>query len=370
MKVLVSFPGLHRVHRGAEVALEAIGDGLARRGHDVTVVGSGETLDDRAYRYSRIRVIDRDRFSRWPSLPFMRSPSSYESLAFNLALTARHRTSRVDVTLTGGFPWDNLFLRRPVLRGSRPPHVFVTENGDWPALLDEGEARAFSCDGLVCTNPIYFERNRDRWNCALIPNGVDVDRFTPGPDVREELGLPLGRPIVLMVSALIPTKRVADGIRAVAELDDVALVVAGVGPLTEEIDALGAELLGPERFQRRSFDHAVMPSLYRSADVLAHLTHVESFGNIYIEAMATGLPVVAHRSPVTEWILAEDDAGLVDTDDRTALVDALDRAVRVDRAVGRDGRQRAARERFAWPVVAQQYDEFLTDLVGRERLRP
>ncbi|QGG95999.1 glycosyltransferase family 4 protein [Actinomarinicola tropica] len=362
MKVLVSFPGLHRVHRGAEVALEAIGDGLARRDHDVVVHGSGPIRHDRAYRYRRTPVIDRERLSGLPSLPLLREPSSYESLGFNLAALARLRTGRFDATITGGFPWDNLFLRRPA-RGGRPPHVFVTENGDWPALLDEGDARLFSCDALVCTNPLYLERNRERWNCELIPNGVDVDRFSPGDPDRDRLGLPRDRPLVLIVSALIPSKRVEDGIRAVAALDDAALVVAGVGPLEAEVERLGAELLGPDRFQRRSFAHDDMPALYRSADLLLHLTHVESFGNVYVEAMATGLPVVAHRSVVTEWILPELD-GLVDTDDRTALVAALDDHLRAGRDAGAAGRVAAARERFAWSVVAARYEELLERVVG------
>ena len=359
-RVLVSFPGLHRVHRGAEVALEAVADGLAAMGDDVIVLGSGPPIAARRYDYRRLRVVERERFGGWPVAPFVREPASYESLVFNAGVIAgRHRRS-VDVTLTAGFPWDNLTLRAPRLRGARPPQVFVTENGDWPALVDKGDARAFGCEGLICTNPLYLDRNRDRWRCALIPNGVDVERFTPGPSARAELGLPVGRPIVLMVSALIPSKRVDAGIRAVAALDDVTLVVAGRGPAEDELVALGTDLLG-ERFVCRSFDHDQMPALYRSADLLLHLTHLESFGNVYIEAMATGLPVVAHRSIVTEWILS-DEGTLIDTDEPDALVAALDQVLRGP-AIDADRAHRLVAERFSWPVIAAQYHDFLTEVV-------
>src|SRR5690606_6843023 len=143
-------------------------------------------------------------------------------------------------------------------------HIFVTQNGDWPAFSDGAEFRTFACDGLVCTNPDYLARNRLRWNCALIPNGVDTGRFRPGPARRAELDLPLGRPVVLMVSALIESKRVLDGIRAVAALDDATLVVAGDGPLRQEVISLGRELLG-DRLKLVSLSADQMPDLYRSA---------------------------------------------------------------------------------------------------------
>jgi glycosyltransferase involved in cell wall biosynthesis len=359
-RVLVSFPGLHRVHRGAEVALEAVADGLAAVGDEVTVLGSGPPIPSRRYDYRRLRFVERERFGGWPSAPFFRETASYESLLFNAGVIAGRHRRAADVTLSAGFPWDNLALRAPRVRGDRPPHVFVTENGDWPALVDKGDARAFGCEGLVCTNPLYFERNRDRWRSALIPNGVDVERFTPGPSARDDLGLPVSGPIVLMVSALIPSKRVDAGIRAVAALDDVTLVVAGRGPQEAELAALGIDLLG-ERYVCRSFDHDQMPALYRSADLLLHLTYLESFGNVYIEAMATGRPVVAHRSVVTEWILS-DEGTLLDTDDHDALVAALDEVLRSD-AIDAGHSHQIVAERFSWPVIAAQYHDFLAEVV-------
>ena len=66
-----------------------------------------------------------------------------------------------------------------------------------------------------------------------------------------------------------------------------------------------------------------MPELYHSADVLLHMSQTESFGNIYVEAMCSGLPIVAHDSAVTRWILGEDHPGLVDTTDLAAVSRAV-----------------------------------------------
>src|SRR3546814_17213753 len=97
-----------------------------------------------------------------------------------------------------------------------------------------------------------------------------------------------------MVSAFIPTKRVLDGIRAVAQLGDAYLVVAGDGPLRGDGEALAAELL-PGRFRRLSLAAADMPALYRSADVFLHMSLLETFGNVFIEAWARGLPITGDR---------------------------------------------------------------------------
>ena len=95
------------------------------------------------------------------------------------SLATVYRPADYDATVTCGFPFTNWMLRRPTL-GARPLHVFVTQNGDWPAVSDDHEYRWFGCDGLVCTNPDYAERNAARWTVATIPNGIDPARYAAG----------------------------------------------------------------------------------------------------------------------------------------------------------------------------------------------
>ena len=143
----------------------------------------------------------------------------------------------------------------------------------------------------------------------MLSNGIDPNRFFPGPSVRDRFGLPQNRTIVLMVSALVDSKRVLEGMRSVATMRGAMLVVAGDGPLRDQFDTLGHELM-PGRFRRLILPAEQMPDIYRSVDVLLHPTLFESFGNVYIEALATGLPVVAHDYEVTRWIFG-DYPGLV-----------------------------------------------------------
>ncbi len=358
MRVLVALPGLHRVHRGAEVALEAVGRGLAQRGHEVTLLGSGHPRAGDPYRFLHSPVIPRERFERFPVGPTVRNEGAYEELTFALGSLTRYRPGDFDVTLTCGYPFTSWLLRRPARRA--PLHVFVTQNGDWPAWNNGREFGFFRCDGLVCTNPVYFARNEVRWRSALVPNGIDLDRFSPGPGDRAALGLPTGVPIVLMVSALIESKRVDAAVRAVAALDGVHLVVAGDGIDRGRIEALAATLL-PGRFHRLTLPFEQMPLLYRSADAFLHTTLAESFGNVYIEALATGLPVVAHDSAITRWIVGASDL-LVDTERHDGLVDALARALQPSTPSGAAAVP-ADLDRFSWSRVVDLYEEFLSDVL-------
>lgn len=355
MHILFALPGLHNVARGAEVAFESIAQALAEAGkHRVTLVGSGQPIAGRAYDFHQVPLVGRGRFERWPKLPFLRSEFMYEDLTFTAGLVAAGRFG-ADVTVTCSYPYTNWALRRSVLGGKRPAHVFVTQNGDWPAQGRGSEARFFRAEGLVCTNPIYFERNRDRWRSALIPNGIDPDRFRPGPDQRAELGFPTDRPVVLMVSALEPGKRVIEAMKAVAEVDDAWLIVAGDGPQRDEVDRLAAQIL-PGRFRRATFGRDQMPLLYRSADLFLHTKIEESFGNVYIEALASGIPIVAHDDQVSRWILG-DNALLADSTSTATLAAAIRRALDTPRP-DPQAVMAAAHARFAWSEVAAQYSDF------------
>lgn len=366
MRILFALPGLHRVHRGAEVVFESIAQEIALGGeHAVTLMGSGREDPARAYRFRRLGVMPRERFERWPSLPFLRNEYMYEELTFAAGLAAARWRRDFDVTVTCGYPYTNWALRTHLPGTRRPAHVFVTQNGDWPAHQRRREYRFFSCDGLICTNPEFLARNRERWRCALIPNGFDAGRFHPGPADRAALGLPGDRPVILMVSALISDKRVLEGMRAVARMPDAFLLLAGDGPLRDDVDRLAAEVL-PGRFLRRTYAYHQMPGVYRSADAFLHMSLSESFGNVYVEALASGTPVVAHDGPISRWIL-ERHALLVDTTSEPALVQALTGAL----AAGRQGAEERAAfavSRYTWKAVAARYVEFLGEVARRAGL--
>lgn len=358
MRILFALAGLHRVDRGAEIAFISVASQLARKGDEVTLIGSGPERSGGEYRYIRAPSIARETFERWPSLPLFRNETGWEEATFIPGLLSAYRPADFDVTLTCAYPWTNWALRRSA-SGGRPPHVFVTQNGDWPAFSNEGEFRWFDCEGLVCTNPDYFERNRERYRSALIPNGVDTSRFTPGSSERKRFGLPETGRIVLMVSALIASKNVDRAIEAIRRLPDVTLVVAGDGPLREELGRLADQQI-PGRYRQLTVPAADMPALYRSADAFLHLSRDESFGNVFVEAMACGVPVIAYDLPRTRWILG--DQGRLAA---SGSVEEL--AQQIDQATSETGAARdalvARASQFDWSSIAGRYRDFLEEVV-------
>lgn len=359
MKILFALPGLHRIDRGAEISFIAVASELARMGEDVTLMGSGFARAGQPYRFVHVGALNRERFERFPRMPVLRGETAWEELTFVPGLLKAYRPEDYDVTLTCSYPFTNWALRRAGRNGARPPHVFVTQNGDWPAYDQRAEFRFFDCDGLVCINPDYEARNRERYKCALIPNGVDRERFTPGRPEPERFGLDPARPVVLMVSAMIASKNVDLGIEATSRIPEAQLVVAGDGPLRGVLEGHARRLL-PGRFHQLRVAPEDMPALYRSADAFLHLSRDESFGNVYVEAMACGTPVVAYDLPRTRWIVG-DAAFLCAGEEPDQLAQTIKQALEA----GEDRRQSLVQRSamYAWPVIGKGYRTFLQEVV-------
>jgi glycosyltransferase involved in cell wall biosynthesis len=162
-----------------------------------------------------------------------------------------------------------------------------------------------------------------------------------------------------MVSAMIPSKNVASGVDAVSRIPDARLVVAGDGPLRDQLRAQ-AERLMPGRYRQIQVSSERMPDLYRAADVFLHLSKDESFGNVYVEALACGLPVVAYDLPRTRWIVG--DAGMLcPSEDSGELARVISTALNAgtdlsDRSVARASL-------FNWQEIARQYRTFFAQVV-------
>jgi glycosyltransferase involved in cell wall biosynthesis len=366
MKVAFIAPGLHRVNRGAEVAFESIGRELNRMHQvEVTLFGSGQTRVEDSYHFCHVSNIPREKFETWPKFPLLRNEYVYEELTFASSLARCYQPKQFDVVVSYSYPFTNWLINR---RGGkhRPRHIYVTQNGDWEIKANHSEWRYFSCDGLVCTNPKYYKHHCETQQATLIPNGIDVDTFKPGKADRATFGLPEGVPVALMVSALIPSKRVCEGIEAAAKVDDLYLVVCGDGPERDKVKALGQKLM-PNRFRVTQLPRQQMPDMYRSADLLLHMSLDEPFGNVYIEASAIGLPVVAHNWSGTQWILG-DTATLVDTQELVAVTQGIKSALKMNSETLISKRISMVKSRFSWEKISLLYYDFFKEILDARTL--
>jgi D-inositol-3-phosphate glycosyltransferase len=164
-------------------------------------------------------------------------------------------------------------------------------------------------DRVICATELERDSLRQLYGASVdrvevIPLGVDLDRFRPAQKqaARGALGLKDER-IILFVGRIEPLKGVDILINAASLLEsDVECTVLVVGG-DESSQAEVAELRDLARDRgiehRVAFvgavDHETLPLYYNAADVCVVPSHYESFGLVAVEAMASGVPVVASR---------------------------------------------------------------------------
>lgn len=230
---------------------------------------------------------------------------------------------------------------------------------------------------VLCVSRLWREHLASEYGIAAheVPNGVDTARFSPqarssDAALAQRLGIRRGAPVVLALGGVEERKNTARLLSAFALLrvahPQAQLVVAGGASLLDHsayalrFRALMQELgfdddpAQPVRLTGPLPDEDI-PSLYRLADVVAMPSLREGFGLVVLEALASGVPVVASRiAPFTEY-LAEDDVSWADPSDAGAIADALRHALST-----RDA-QRIARSasrlsgRFSWQASAERH---------------
>lgn len=187
-----------------------------------------------------------------------------------------------------------------------------------------------------------------------ISNGVDLEKFSPS---GQQFKTKLKHPIVLCVGALTPGKRIRLVIEAVAKTKELSLLVVGGGDLETEISSLGKSLLG-SRFQLIKVPYSQLPDVYRAADLFSLVSApYHSFEIVLVEAMATGLGVVANDDPIRREIVG--DAGLfVDPTNVDKYALALEKALKID--WGDKPCKQAGK--FSWDKIAIKYEELFSEL--------
>ncbi len=218
---------------------------------------------------------------------------------------------------------------------------------------------------------------------VLMPNGVDVDEFSPGAGgggLRERLGIPgdaLAAAFVATLDRAHNFKRLDVAIESLARPggEDVHLIVAGGGELLEEFrrDAAAAGVAQRVHFLG-AVPHGELPAVLRAADLLLLTTEPpESFGIVLIEAMACGLPAIASDYPGVRAVVDDGETGrLVPLGDPVAVARALGELKGLGaegrERLGRAGREKAERQ-WAWPALLDRMDAAYEDAIAARRRR-
>ncbi|AUX48915.1 glycosyl transferase family 1 [Sorangium cellulosum] len=186
-------------------------------------------------------------------------------------------------------------------------------------------------------------------DAAIVPNGVNLRRFSPAPDGKEaELRARLcatGSPLYVTVGGVEPRKNSIHLLRAFLEvrrrLPGAQLVIAGgetlfdYAPYQREFEVIAREsgllpaprgAAPPPLVLAGVLPDVLIPPLYRIADAFVFPSVREGFGLVLLEAMASGAPVVSSaQPPFTEFLRDGESALLVDPSNIEALARAMER---------------------------------------------
>ncbi|MDQ2838145.1 MAG: glycosyltransferase family 4 protein, partial [Actinomycetota bacterium] len=253
----------------------------------------------------------------------------------------------------------------------------------WAMLPGARQALRRIADGVdVLTYLGEYTRRRlaavlgDRTSLQQLTPGVDIDTFNPavsGEQVRQRYGL-TGRPVLVCVSRLVPRKGQDVLIRALPaireRLPEAALLIVGGGPYAGDLRELAVKhgvienvcFTGP-------VPAAELPQHFAAGDVFAMPCRtrrfgmdVEGLGMVFLEASATGLPVVAGDSGgAPDAVLAHRTGEVVDGTDVAAVAAELSALLadpRRARELGAAGR-RWVEQSWQWDTIADRLAELL-----------
>ncbi|MEU0663055.1 glycosyltransferase family 4 protein [Streptomyces lavendulocolor] len=281
-----------------------------------------------------------------------------------------------------------LGLMAPALRRAGARRIVATTHGHeagWAQL--PGSRRLLRRIGEGTDTITYLgEYTRSRIAAALtagaaarmvqLPPGVDEKTFHPGSGgdaVRERLGL-ADRPVVVCVSRLVPRKGQDTLIRAMpailARVPDAVLLIVGGGPYDKDLRRLAADtgVAGSVRFTG-GVPWEELPAHYGAGDVFAMPCRtrrggldVEGLGIVYLEASATGLPVVAGDSGGAPDAVLDGETGWVVRGGSPA--ESADRIVtlledpELRQRMGERGRA-WVEEKWRWDLLAEELKTLL-----------
>jgi teichuronic acid biosynthesis glycosyltransferase TuaC len=246
-----------------------------------------------------------------------------------------------------------------------PRHALPRRMIQWAARRAAGLVTV--CQALKDT---LVELGVEPSRIEVLRNGVDLELFRPVERETERARLGLNGQVLLSVGGLVERKGHHLAIRALADLPDTQLFVAGDGPEATSLRRLAGELGLSQRVKfLGELSQSELRRYYGVADALVLASSREGWANVLLESMACGTPVVATRVWGTPEVVAAPEAGVLMAE-RTP--EALARAVKQLLAHRPDrGATRRYAEGFGWGATTTgQLELFGRILAGHLKTAP
>ena len=355
----------------ARTVMEMV-EGLRRRGHSIRLARPRQNSADRPFIDGNLQ----EWLGRGIAIP------RYPQLRFGLPAKgtllrdwSQWRPDVVHIATEGPMGWSALGAAQAL--GIRIATDFHTNFHTY--------SRHYGAGWLARPVMAYLRHFHNRAHCTMVPTGelaeelehdgfrglrvvgrgVNPQVFSPARrsrELRAKWGAGEDTPVVLCVSRFAPEKNFPLVLRAFAAMrearPDARLVLVGDGPMAEELRSRNVGYVIAGRLV-----NGELSAHYASADIFLFPSLSETFGNVTLEAMASGLGIVAYRYAAAREHLTHDESALLpEPGDEagfltaaTALVHDLARARRLG-ALARE-----AAESLTWERIVGDFETVLTD---------
>ncbi|WP_111895200.1 glycosyltransferase family 4 protein [Acinetobacter sp. MB5] len=362
---------------GVALSLMHLSEGLQQQGHKILLI-----RPEQSHSYSRFQpdqecLVAAHKIPKYPTLQFGRPQWNKVAKAIEqfqpdvvhivtegpLGLLALQVAKMKKIAVSSGFHspfqefsrfFDLAFLVKPIQHYLRWFH----NNTDLTCVPSQDTARALKAYGVTC--PIQ-----------VISRGVDHRLFSPehrSENLREHWGVDSQTKVLLYVGRLSPEKEIhvlIEGyLQARFQQQAVQLVIVGDGPDRERLQQLDPEqqviFMGNLTGQR-------LAEAYASSDVFVFASRVETFGNVVLEAMASGLPVLTYDYACAHAYVQDQLSGwLLDIKDELGFLQRMQDLPTIAQLhlMGQQARMQV--KDAGWQRPVQQFEQALYGLVMSE----
>ncbi|KUG02901.1 glycosyltransferase [hydrocarbon metagenome] len=333
MRILIGADSFYPYISGVSVTTLNLASYLSAQGHEVVVIAPSKNRRnykenfDRGFLVWRVGSIPnpfrkdlrmgvykwrqlRGFIASWnPDIIHLQDPGS-----IGLALLGPAKAQMVPIIVSHHFTLDFVLS---YLRFLRPAHTYVRKS------LSSALIRFYnSCQHIVCPSQMVKQELLDlglKKPVTVVSNGVNLDRFIndeSNDDIRSRYDLPK-EPLVLYVGRIAKEKNIETLIRSIPLVlgrVKAHFVLCGGGELVEDFSRLiermglsdNVSFLGQIDYQSSD-----LPQIYRSAACFAIPAKMETQSIVTLEAMASGLPIVAARAGALPELVADGDNGFL-----------------------------------------------------------
>jgi len=364
---------------GVAMTVGRLVEAMERRGHRVFLIRPRQGAADCAADPARPTLLVR-------GMPLPRYPGLRMGLPAGGALARAFRERRPDlvhVVTEGPLGLSALTVARrmglPVTSAFHTNfHAYSAHYGlGWLSGAIAGYLRFFhnrTALTLVPTDTLRRELAAQGFrHLEVLSRGVDTRLFNPqrrDATLRAHWGAGPSTPVVLYVGRLAPEKNLLELLRAFSALrarrPDARLVLVGDGPMCNELKRLrpDAVFAGTRRGEE-------LAAHYASADIFLFPSLTETFGNVTLEAMASGLAVLAYDYAGAHELITHGENGLLAP--FAATEDFVSEAAKLAdlewaRTLGRAARRRAAA--MDWSCVLDRFEALLMRVLLEQERRP